>query len=51
MIKPITCQDRKNILALLKETGVFNQSEIAVAMELVELVLAKKDNGDYQTFS
>ena len=51
MIKPITYEDRKNILALLKETGVFNQSEIAVAMELVDLVLAKKDNGDYQTFS
>ena len=51
MIKPITHQDRKEILRILKQTGVFNEAEIAVAMEIVDLVLAEKDGGDYQSFS
>ena len=51
MIKPITHQDRKEILRILKQTGVFNEAEIAVAMEIVDQVLARKDGGDYQAFS
>jgi GNAT superfamily N-acetyltransferase len=51
MIKPITYDDRKKILSLLRQTCVFNQKEIAVAMEIVDQVLAKNDGGDYQTFS
>jgi len=51
MIKPITRHDRKKILDLLTQTGVFNKKEIVVAMEIVDLVLAEKDGGDYQTFS
>ena len=51
MIKPITHHDRMKILSLLRQTGVFNESEITVAMEIVDLVLARKDGGDYQTFS
>ena len=51
MIKPITYHDRKKIFSLLRQTGVFNQKEIAVAMEIVDQVLAKNDGGDYQTFS
>ncbi|MDD5724012.1 MAG: GNAT family N-acetyltransferase [Syntrophales bacterium] len=51
MIRPITYNDRKNILRLLRQTGVFNEEEITVATEIVDLVLEKKDGGDYQTFS
>ncbi|MDO9515465.1 MAG: GNAT family N-acetyltransferase [Syntrophales bacterium] len=51
MIKPITHHDRKKLFSLLKQTGVFNKGEITVAMEIVDLVLAKNDNEDYQTFS
>jgi len=51
MIKPITYQDRGKILGLLRQTGVFTKKEIAVAMEIVDQVLAKNDNGDYRTFS
>jgi len=50
MIKPITYHDRGKILSLLRQTGVFNEKEITVAMEIVDLVLAKNDGGDYQTF-
>ena len=51
MIKPITYNDRKRILDLLKQTGVFNKKEIIVAMELVDLVLVKNGDEDYQALS
>jgi len=50
MITPITDRDREKILRLLKQTGVFNEKEIEVAMEIADQVLAKRDRGDYQTF-
>ncbi len=51
MIEPIKNKDREKILKLVEEVKVFNEQEIVVAMEIVDLVLAKKDNGDYKTFS
>jgi ribosomal protein S18 acetylase RimI-like enzyme len=50
MIHSITNHDRGNILDLLRQTAVFNEQEISIAMEIVDLVLTKQDRGDYQTF-
>jgi ribosomal protein S18 acetylase RimI-like enzyme len=50
MIHSITHHDREKILDLLQQTAVFNEQEIDVAMEMVDLVLMKKDRGEYQTF-
>ena len=51
MMKPVTHHDRGKILGILRQTGVFTRKEIAVAMEIVDQVLAKRDGGDYQVFS
>lgn len=50
MIKPITHHDRKKVLDLLEQTGVFSKKEIAVATEIIDQVLARNDGGDYRTF-
>ncbi|HPQ44824.1 MAG TPA: GNAT family N-acetyltransferase [Syntrophales bacterium] len=39
------------ILNLLRQSGVFNTMEITVAMELVDEVLEKNNQEDYQTYS
>lgn len=50
MIRPITNRDREKILDLLRQTTVFNEREISVAIEIADLVLMKRDNGEYQVF-
>jgi ribosomal protein S18 acetylase RimI-like enzyme len=50
MIHSITHHDREKILDLLRQTAVFNEQEISVAMEIVDLVLTKQDRAEYQTF-
>jgi ribosomal protein S18 acetylase RimI-like enzyme len=50
MIHSITHHDREKILDLLRQTAVFNEQEINIAMEIVDLVLTKRDRGEYQAF-
>jgi GNAT superfamily N-acetyltransferase len=50
MIHSITHHDREKILDLLRQTAVFNEQEINIAMEIVDLALTKRDRGEYQAF-
>ena len=49
-IRPLRPEDREPICLLLGETGFFTQDEIAIAMELIDVVLDKQDQKDYTVF-
>lgn len=42
--------DREKIEAILVETGNFNESETAVALELIDIYLKNKDQKDYEIY-
>ena len=46
-IRPLVRNDREPIRRLLVETGVFTQEEVAIALELIDIVLDKSDQKDY----
>ena len=46
-IRPLERTDRSAILELLSATGVFNDAELAIALELVDVVLDKPHQEDY----
>ena len=50
MIRSIIRRDREKILDLLRQTAVFNEREISIAIEIADLVLMKRDKGEYQAF-
>jgi ribosomal protein S18 acetylase RimI-like enzyme len=43
--------DREPIREIVKETGVFSDGEVGVAIELVDIVLCKPGQTDYEIFS
>lgn len=47
MIRPAVAQDRDEIQKIVTATGNFNQEEIAIADELVEIYLERTDQRDY----
>jgi ribosomal protein S18 acetylase RimI-like enzyme len=47
-IRPLMPKDREQILQILELTGVFSPAELEIACELVDTVLTKPDQGDYQ---
>jgi ribosomal protein S18 acetylase RimI-like enzyme len=49
-IRPITAQDRQEILDLLVSTEAFQPHELAVAMELVDVALHKPGQEDYYPY-
>lgn len=49
-IRSVQQRDRDQIHALLVETGVFKTEEIDVAMELVDIVLEKPNQQDYEMY-
>lgn len=49
-IRPLRQSDRKPILDLLRETAVFTDEEVAIALELVDEVLEKPEQKDYVIF-
>lgn len=50
MIRPIERQDREPLLALLQATGNFTAAEVAIAAELIDIVINKPDQDDYHGF-
>jgi ribosomal protein S18 acetylase RimI-like enzyme len=49
-IRKVQPSDREHIRTTLGETAVFKQEEIDVAMELVDIVLEKPDQQDYEMY-
>jgi ribosomal protein S18 acetylase RimI-like enzyme len=49
-IRPLTSGDRERVQALLLDTGAFQPHEMAVAMELIDIVLTKPDQQDYHAY-
>jgi ribosomal protein S18 acetylase RimI-like enzyme len=49
-IRALTSGDRERVQSLLLDTGAFQPHEMAVAMELVDIVLTKPDQQDYHAF-
>jgi ribosomal protein S18 acetylase RimI-like enzyme len=50
MIRPIAGSDRKAILDLLGATGNFNTAELAIADELIGIVINQPGQSDYYSF-
>ncbi|HTX20226.1 MAG TPA: GNAT family N-acetyltransferase [Bacteroidota bacterium] len=50
-IRPLRREDREPIERLLRETDVFSEEEIGVAMELVGVYLDDPNQKDYELFS
>jgi ribosomal protein S18 acetylase RimI-like enzyme len=46
-IRPLRQSDREPIRRVLMETGVFTEEEVAIALELVDVVLGKPGQRDY----
>jgi ribosomal protein S18 acetylase RimI-like enzyme len=46
-IRPFRREDREPIRTLLTDTGVFTDEEVAIALELMDVVLDKPDQKDY----
>ena len=50
MIRPIERHDREPLLGLLQATGNFTAVEVAIAAELIDIVINKPDQNDYYGF-
>lgn len=46
-IRPLRPEDREPLHALLRKTGFFTAEEVAIAMELIDVVLEKPGQEDY----
>ena len=46
-IRPLRPDDRPHLHRLLKETGVFTEEEVAIALELIDAVTGRPDQKDY----
>ncbi|CAN5548568.1 hypothetical protein BH10BAC5_BH10BAC5_09080 [soil metagenome] len=51
MIRPLVKEDREKILQILIDTKNFNEDEISVAMELIDVYLNNEDQKDYEIFT
>lgn len=51
LIRPLTLQDKSKIHSILCQGDTFNESEVEVAMELVDEVLKNPANRDYLIYS
>ncbi|MBI5419682.1 MAG: GNAT family N-acetyltransferase [Deltaproteobacteria bacterium] len=49
-IRPVTAADREAVRGLIEGTGAFKPHEVEVAMELVDIALAKPGQDDYHPF-
>ncbi len=47
-IRPLRRSDREPLLAILRATGVFSEQEILVALELIDAVLDRPEQRDYE---
>lgn len=47
-IRPLLRSDREPILRLLRATGVFTEEELGIALELIDIVLDRPDQKDYE---
>jgi len=51
MIRSIQTSDRPHLIELLEATGNFTAAEVAIAAELIDIVLHKPDQQDYYAFA
>jgi ribosomal protein S18 acetylase RimI-like enzyme len=51
LIRPIQAVDRQVLVEIVRRTGVFTDEEVSVAQELIDIVLTKPDQRDYQIYS
>jgi ribosomal protein S18 acetylase RimI-like enzyme len=47
MIRPLRPEDRPSVAEIVERVGNFNPAEVSCAMELVDIYLKDKDQGDY----
>jgi GNAT superfamily N-acetyltransferase len=47
MIRPVQPEDREVLEGILRATGVFNEGEVAIALELIDAVLRDAEQRDY----
>jgi ribosomal protein S18 acetylase RimI-like enzyme len=47
-IRPLISKDRERLRRMVIGTGVFNDEEVGVAMELIDIVLGDKSQKDYR---
>ncbi len=46
-VRPLEPRDRDPLLAIIRATGVFNEDEVAIALELIDIVLGQPAQRDY----
>ncbi len=46
-VRPLRISDREALLTLLRETEVFSEEELAIALELIDAVLDRPEQTDY----
>jgi len=51
MIRPTRKEDAKQIIEIVRQTNVFNDEEIAIAQELLDIYLNDFEQQDYEIFS
>jgi ribosomal protein S18 acetylase RimI-like enzyme len=50
-IRPLVAADREPIAGILRATNVFNEEEIQIALELIDICLTDPRQNDYEIFS
>jgi ribosomal protein S18 acetylase RimI-like enzyme len=50
MIRPATAHDRDAVTEIVKATGNFNDEEVAIANELIDIFLTQPDQRDYYAY-
>jgi ribosomal protein S18 acetylase RimI-like enzyme len=50
VIRPLSSSDREVVLELLRSTGSFSDSEVAIASELIDTVVSNPRQVDYHAF-
>ena len=49
-IRKVRREDRSPLLRIVRETGVFNDEEVAIALELIDVATTVPDQTDYTVF-
>jgi ribosomal protein S18 acetylase RimI-like enzyme len=47
MLRPLRAEDRDEVIELVRATGNFNDQEVAIARELIDICVEQPDQGDY----
>jgi len=50
MVRPLKSEDRPGVIELVQATNNFNEAEVAIAQELIDICVEQPDQKDYYAF-